>query len=473
MLSLIKTVLKILAIGFIASALLGRPAAAAPPCTNCPVQVTATALHLRARPDPSSPSIELLFKNDRLRVIKTFKSWWEVEYEGKKGFVDSRFVAPITQHQAVAPLTFGPPETQLRQIKERLGQRQGEASAYTEQESDIIDSLDKIDANLNPIEKKTDALAEEVAGLTARITENETQTAKLKKQVADLETYAARRLVAVYKLGRIGTLPLMASADSLFDFLVRKKRLERLLAYDATVWHSLSSKKADLVALQATLKAQREALQPQVLMLEKEKEVLTQRRNERKKLLIEIKGKKSLALAAIAALKRAAEALDQQITSAASMPGGAKGDSDFSALKGLLNMPVRGIIISFYGPYTSSRLHVSGFRSGIDIAADRGEPIRAVDRGETIFAGWFRGYGNMVIIDHGDHYCTLYAHAQEIFKKKGDPVTSGEVIATVGDTGSLQGPKLHFEIRHYGKPVDPLTWLGKRSRDDYDETARH
>jgi septal ring factor EnvC (AmiA/AmiB activator) len=472
MLPLIKTVLKILAIGAIALHALSRPAGAAAPCSDCPAQVTATRLHLRAGPAPSAPSLRLLYRNDRLRVIDASKVWWKVAFEGQKGFVDGRYVARVTQHQAIAPLTFGPPEIQLQHIKERLRQRQGEAGTYTRQENALFDSLDKTDADLNDIERRKETLAKQVAALTARISKAETQASELEKQVADLQTYADSRLVAVYKLGRLGTLPLMASADSLFDLVVRRRRLERLLAYDETVWRSLLAKQKDLAAVQGKLSAEREALRPQVLELEKQKEALTRHRDEREKLLMEIKGKKSLALAAIAALKKAADVLDRQLAATASAPGGAQKDSDFAALKGLLNMPIKGTIISFYGPYTSSRLHVAGFRSGIDIAADRGEPIRAVDRGKIIYAGWFRGYGNMVIIDHGDHYCTLYAHAQEIFKKKGEPVASGEVIATVGDTDSLQGPKLHFEIRYQGKPVDPLAWIGKRSQND-DETARH
>jgi len=67
----------------------------------------------------------------------------------------------------------------------------------------------------------------------------------------------------------------------------------------------------------------------------------------------------------------------------------------------------------------------------------------------------------MIIIDHGDHYYTVYAHAEELFKTKGDPVEAGDVIATVGDSGSIEGPGLHFEVRYHGKPVDPMQWIRK------------
>ena len=78
-----------------------------------------------------------------------------------------------------------------------------------------------------------------------------------------------------------------------------------------------------------------------------------------------------------------------------------------------------------------------------------------------MFAQWLKGYGNLMIINHGNNYYTLYAHVEEMYKKKGEQVDIGEIIGTAGDTGSIKGPCLHFEVRHHGKPVDPLKWLKK------------
>jgi septal ring factor EnvC (AmiA/AmiB activator) len=144
------------------------------------------------------------------------------------------------------------------------------------------------------------------------------------------------------------------------------------------------------------------------------------------------------------------------------------GRHEFSQLKGLLNLPVKGKIIFLYGPYRSTRYHVVNFYSGINIQADRGEPVHAISEGVTLFSNWFKGYGNMVIIDHGNHYYTVYAHLEEIFKSPGDSVQAGEVIATVGDTGSLSGPGLHFEVRHHGKPLDPMLWIRVAKKESSD-----
>jgi septal ring factor EnvC (AmiA/AmiB activator) len=81
--------------------------------------------------------------------------------------------------------------------------------------------------------------------------------------------------------------------------------------------------------------------------------------------------------------------------------------------------------------------------------------------GTILFADWFKGYGNMIILDHGGSYYTLYAHIEDAFKTKGDRVDRGEVIATVGDSASMTGPGLYFEVRHHGKPENPMLWLKK------------
>ena len=124
-------------------------------------------------------------------------------------------------------------------------------------------------------------------------------------------------------------------------------------------------------------------------------------------------------------------------------------------------MPVKGKIVFRFGPHKNTKLNVVNFQSGIQIKADRGEPIRAVFDGQILYADWFKGYGNMIIIDHGENYYTVYAHAEELFASKGDTIDMGDAVATVGDSGSMIGPSLHFEVRHHGKPVDPLKWIKK------------
>jgi septal ring factor EnvC (AmiA/AmiB activator) len=160
-------------------------------------------------------------------------------------------------------------------------------------------------------------------------------------------------------------------------------------------------------------------------------------------------------------LEMTLQSLQSRPSVTTAQPNAIRTPSSFDAHKGLLNWPVRGKIVTSFGQSRDEKYDVTTFQSGINIQAARGEPVHAVSEGDTIYSGWFKSFGNMLIVDHGDHYYTVYAHLEEVFKVKGDRVEKDEVIATLGDSGSLIGPALHFEVRHHGKPVDPLQWIKK------------
>ncbi|MCS6814366.1 MAG: peptidoglycan DD-metalloendopeptidase family protein [Cyanobacteria bacterium] len=126
---------------------------------------------------------------------------------------------------------------------------------------------------------------------------------------------------------------------------------------------------------------------------------------------------------------------------------------------GQLSFPSDGALTSYFGWRVHPILGYERFHSGIDFAADYGSPIRAADNGYVIFAGWYGGYGNAVILDHGNGISTLYGHAEELLVAEGQYVQRGQVIATVGSTGLSTGPHLHFEVRQGGEPVDPMAFL--------------
>jgi septal ring factor EnvC (AmiA/AmiB activator) len=100
-------------------------------------------------------------------------------------------------------------------------------------------------------------------------------------------------------------------------------------------------------------------------------------------------------------------------------------------------------------------------RTGIEIAAAQGTPVNAIAAGRVLFAGWFRGYGQMVILDHGSGDLSVSGYLEEVRVAAGDSVAAGQPIGSVGETGSSSGPGLYFEIRHDGKAVDPQLWLAK------------
>lgn len=358
-------------------------------------------------------------------------------------------------------------EQEASEVKDKIDHRRKEVRKFTRKELETVTHLDELDQSLSQVRKQVADLKKELNDLTARIETNETKLRELKNRIDRNETEAAGRAVGLYKLNSLGRIHILAGADSMTDFFQRKNALERVLNHDEELLTRLRKQRTELQLLSDRLRDEKEARTTIETRYVEQARGLTRQRARREALLEDIRTRKSLARASLFALKRSADKLDQQIenlrhrregTRGAEMDAGA-----FASLKGLLNMPVRGKIISFFGPYKNTEFDTLNFQSGIQIAADRGKAIHSVGSGEVIYSSWFKGYGNMIIIDHGDHYYTLYAHAEELFKSKGEPVESGEVIATVGDTGSMSGPGLHFEVRHHGKPVDPLEWLKKGS----------
>jgi septal ring factor EnvC (AmiA/AmiB activator) len=112
-----------------------------------------------------------------------------------------------------------------------------------------------------------------------------------------------------------------------------------------------------------------------------------------------------------------------------------------------------------FGRVVDAEFRTEVFRKGVDFAAEAGVPVRAVAPGEVRFAGWFRGYGRIVILDHGGGYFTVSGHLDELRVDVGEGVEEGGILGTVGETGSLSGPRLYFEIREGAEPRDPARWL--------------
>ena len=132
----------------------------------------------------------------------------------------------------------------------------------------------------------------------------------------------------------------------------------------------------------------------------------------------------------------------------------------FGALRGKLPLPAPGHIEVAFGRLVHPKFNTVTVQKGLDIRAPAGAPVKALAPATVVWTGWLKGYGNVVVLDQGDGYHTLFAHLAEVFRPLGSHVFAGEVVGTVGDSGSLKGPYLYFEVRRRGLAVDPLPWVG-------------
>ena len=432
-----------------------------------PGTILSPVLNMRSGPGLHHPSIDKLRRGDRVLILSYEGEWVRILFKERTGFIMNR-----TRYLRIEEPETTPPQNHEQESGNDTVKRELEASTeklttFSKKESAIVSALEETEQALDKARKKVIRLRAELAAVDRQIATLEGQYLDLEDQAAQMEQYVAGRLAALYKLSWIGKFHLMASADSMVEFILRKRSLEQILGHDEMAMAKLAQDKAKMKVLLNRLVEHKHAKQTTTADLSAKINTMNAKQAQRESLLTEIKDQKSLQRAVIESLKASAKELDRTVkafgTDADQAPevSVVVGEKPFAALKGLLMMPVKGKIVSFFGPFKDRRLNVTNFQSGITIKADRGEPIRAVYSGQTLFSSWFRGFGNMIIIDHGDHYYTVYAHLEELFKAKGDPVETGEVIATVGDTGSLTGAGLHFEVRHHGKPTNPMGWIKK------------
>jgi septal ring factor EnvC (AmiA/AmiB activator) len=140
-------------------------------------------------------------------------------------------------------------------------------------------------------------------------------------------------------------------------------------------------------------------------------------------------------------------------------PGGALPGGNFSQFKGRLRLPVRGELVGRYGAQRSTG---TASAKGVFIRAPEGEQVRAVAPGRVVYADWMRGFGNLLIVDHGDAFLSIYGNNESLLKQTGDTVMLGETVATVGQSGGNEETGLYFELRHLGRPFDPLSWVASK-----------
>lgn len=428
--------------------------------------VAADLLNLRSGAGSDYPVVKVLVKDAQVKILAHQKGWLHVDHEGDRGYVanEDRLIKLYTIHTVNdgRRTDLESAQAQAEDVRKKIADQTAEVQEYTQREQAIAQEIHQTDLALHQARRDAAAAEAELKAVADQIAELETSAMAIQTAVDQGSGYAVNRLIALYKLTRLGESNLLASATSMHDLMRRQSAIERILAHDHQTLSDLMEKKTRLQALMADLTRQKAVKVELSAAHQRAVATLAREKERRKNLLAEIKTKKDARLASIKYLKNAAIELDKTIKNLrrkSASPGDRGGQ--FSAYQGLLKMPVDGKVISTYGNYVEPASGATHFRNGIEIQSKHGAPVRAVFAGETIYSSWLKGYGNVIIIAHGKDFHTVYAHAEELFRAKGETVETGEVIATVGDSGSMSGPSLYFEIRREGKPVDPLEWIRK------------
>jgi len=360
----------------------------------------------------------------------------------------------------------------LDNIKMEIAQREAEYKIKNQKERSIFEDLRK----LNESEKE---LNQRLKVLQLKIKKNEGELEKLNKEMSELQSaiekqkvVLANRYRGLYKLGRLSYSKILLSSKSYSDFIYRYKLLKLVSEEDRKIISNYYDYIRRLEEKSEGLKTINNQLVQLSENLYGTKEGLKEKKREKTELLLSIKREKKTALKVLNELKEYQKDLTKllkylNIHKSKVIRGEEERIlyshfGDFPTRKGKLSYPVDGKVVLGFGRVKHSKFNIYTQHNGIDFKADYGSDVKAVYGGTVVFAKWFKSYGNLVIIDHFGGYFTLYAHLSEIFVSQGALVEEGAVIGKVGDTGSLKGPILYFELRYKNNPLNAMKWFKRR-----------
>jgi septal ring factor EnvC (AmiA/AmiB activator) len=372
---------------------------------------------------------------------------------------------------------IGEKQRDLQQTQKRLKEERAKAAEARKREAGLLAELEAIDKRLNEKRRQVAVLDARARKAQADISELQGDITRLQAQRAGQEDALGRRLRALYKLqAQGGVLPVLLSGDDPVAQAVQLRHLTTLATVDARLIREYRVTSEGLADRKERFEARRQELSALRTEVEGERAEADREAAKRRVLLARVRDERAYHDRMVGELSEATRRLEafikelqekqrrlSKIPPPRTRPGETTPGVGFGALRGRLLWPADGRVVGEYGPQVNPRFGTKTFRNGIDIEAVEGTAIVAVYPGHVVFTGWFRGYGNLIIVDHGNEYYTLYAHAADIKVAEGEDVKQGQAIGTVGDTGSLQGPRLYFEVRYGGKPQDPAQWLRPRS----------
>jgi septal ring factor EnvC (AmiA/AmiB activator) len=363
----------------------------------------------------------------------------------------------------------------LKQLRSRIEALQKELAGTEESKSEIADALRESERAVNEANRKLAALTQAQGKASDKLSQLQIQSKQIKNHIEEQQSLLSKLLYRQYLSG--------GGQKEYLSLLLNQQdpsQIARNLYYYGYISRAraenIHALRTNLTSLDQLTRESREKSSEIALIQVKQaehKKQLEQKKAEHKKLLTGISMQVEQQRREISKLKHDEERLSRLVEKIAKMlarknksrPGSLSNDrlpdastdgNLFPALKGRLSLPVRGELTNRFG---SPRADGGLTWKGLFIRSANGSDVKAIASGRIVFSDWLRGFGNLMIVDHGGSYMSLYANNESNHKQTGDVVRSGDTIASVGNSGGNMDSGLYFELRHQGKPFDPLNWV--------------
>jgi septal ring factor EnvC (AmiA/AmiB activator) len=375
----------------------------------------------------------------------------------------------------------------LKEIRGQIKALQKGVADAKDKRSDAIDKLKRIEQEISSTQRSLHSLTQQRGKLQESLHSLAAQSRELETRLSQQHEQLGRLVHRQYLKGNPDSLRLLlngnnpnqTSRDLYYLSAIGHSRSELLREFEGTLQRKQTlaadtkERAGELAAIEREQKEQHEKMLAQreqrkvvlgtisARIADQQREIGNLKRDERR--LSQLIDRLAKAIAAKPAPRREPARTDPS-PSAKNPPAGIQNDATpqasqsnnaFAQLKGNLRLPVRGIVSNRFG---SARQEGSAWK-GLFIRAEQGSEVRAIANGEVVFSDWMRGFGNLLIVDHGGKYLSIYGNNEAVLKQVGDTVHGGDVIAAVGNSGGNPESGLYFELRYQGQPLDPLKWV--------------
>lgn len=346
----------------------------------------------------------------------------------------------------------------LERLEKRIRQAQKSLATQKDKAGSLLGDLKEVEGELDRIQGRLSASRKRLAQQKAAVARAHKEVSRLQGEVAEVEQQVHQRLAAMYKGGERGLLHVFFTSAAPARMAEEYLYLRRIVQRDRELIRAYRIQAEALNVEANRLETLRIRQQQTVEAMQQDEKGLRQAQRLKKEVLRQVKKDEKAAAALLEDLQERARQLSALIKKLESKKSAEYSEKTtlFSKQAGRLSWPVKGPLQVRFGTGRHSELGTLYESHGIEIGAAPRSGIKAVWPGRVAFASWFKGYGNLVIVDHGDSYHTLYAQAEQLTRRVNDQVQQGDLLGYSGFGG---GEVVYFEIRHKGTPLDPEKWL--------------
>lgn len=338
----------------------------------------------------------------------------------------------------------------LKQVNQEKAHVQKKLKQVKETQRQISSELNHLEIRIDDLTRQRERVRRDLLRAQAQRRYAESLYQKTLKELQAQKEVLAERLVQIYKYGEFPQIAFALGVEDVYDVITAPYYFRQVVDYDTSIMKKIEQN----VELLEQQKREKERQEKRIANLKQEldatKSSLENEQARKASVLKKVERERAQYEAMLAELEATSREIESYL---ARYHGRSSGPTHWT---GRWVRPVPGRITSGFGMRVHPIYKVRRMHTGVDMAASHGTPVRAAEQGTVIHAGWWRGYGKVVIIDHGGGVSTLYAHLSAILVGSGQSVAAGQVVGRVGSTGLSTGPHLHFEVRKNGRPVNPL-----------------